>query len=294
VLEQLGAGASSIVFSAFDRNLHREVALKLLCPGFVLEGLREARAMASVSHPNVVRVYDAGTIADTAYLTMELVRGATLCEWAQNRRRSTSEIVGAMLAAGRGLAAAHQAGIMHRDFKPANVLIDMRGAVKVADFGLAKPEARRGVTGTRTGTEAYMSPEEARGFAVDARSDQFSFCTTLYELLARERLFAHGTAADAREEDVAHRLHALRATTGDRLWRVLARGLAFDPDARYRDMDQLLADLERALLQPVPAAVGSVAYLPDADADADDDDADDTIIDDANNIDGPTDVVLVR
>jgi eukaryotic-like serine/threonine-protein kinase len=253
VLKQLGAGASSIVFAAFDRQLRRGIALKLLAPGSVLQGLREAKAMASVSHPNVVKVYETGTICDAAYLSMELVRGTTLREWAKTPR-SASEIVWAMSQAGRGLAAAHAAGILHRDFKPANVLIDHRGVVKVADFGLAGA-ARRETTGTRTGTEPYMSPEEAQGGAVDARSDQFSFCAALYELLAGQPLFPSGTAADMPECGVELLLRRLRFVIGDRLWRVLARGLAYDPDARYLSMDQLLGDLERAELLPVPAAV---------------------------------------
>jgi serine/threonine protein kinase len=255
ILKQLGAGASSVVFAVFDRQLRRGVALKLLCPGYGLEALREARVMASVCHPNVVTVYDVGTIHEAAYLTMELIRGETLCDWV-DRPRSTKDVIWAMTHAGRGLAAAHAAGIVHRDFKPANVLVDRRGTVKVADFGLAGRTPRRGegfdsmrdrraaATGARMGTEAYMSPEAALGRAVDARSDQFSFCATLYELLAGERLFPTTTSADTPAGAIEHRLDALRRRgVGRRLCRLLARGLAFDPAARYPTMSHLLSDL---------------------------------------------------
>jgi eukaryotic-like serine/threonine-protein kinase len=245
VLRQLGAGANSIVFVALDRHLGRPVALKLLCPGHALRGLREARALAAVSHPNVVKVFSAGRLCDATYLVMELVRGTTLREWAASPH-SQAEIVSVMIEAGRGLAAAHAAGIVHRDFKPANVLVDHFGAVKVADFGLAR-RAPENTEDGGSGTAPYMSPEQAVGDAVDARSDQFSFCATLYELLAGELLFPSGTAADAPAGTIERRLGQLRRSIDHQLWRVLARGLAPDPDARYPTMDRLLADLEGAL-----------------------------------------------
>lgn len=241
------------MFAAFDRHRRRAIALKLLCPGYVLEGLREARAMASVVHPNVVKVYDAGRICDAAYLTMELVRGETLRDWARTPR-APAELFSVMLDAGRGLAAAHAAGILHRDFKPANVLVDRNGSVKVADFGLAGPSHRRSVTGNRSGTEPYMSPEEALGNPVDGRSDQFSYCATLYELLAGEPLIASGTAAEAPAGTIELRLRQLRGRIGYLVWRVLARGLSMDPEDRFSTMNQLLAELAAAV-QPQPSSV---------------------------------------
>jgi serine/threonine protein kinase len=233
-----------------------------------VHALREARAMASISHPNVLPIYDAGATSEAAYLAMELIEGTTLREWAR-APRTTEEVVWTLIQAGRGLAAAHAAGVLHRDFKPANVLIDQSGAVKVADFGLAAHAPRRGfdatdsVTGARMGTEPYMSPEEEQGRPIDARSDQFSFCATLYEILARERLFPRGTAAGAPSGFVAERLGRLgRMGVGRRVRRVLARGLALEPDCRYPSMDALLADLERALtsrLRPLVLAVASLA-----------------------------------
>src|SRR5262245_58644789 len=157
--ERLGAGASGVVFAAFDNQLRRRVALKLLCAAYKHNALREARAMASVSHPNVLPIYDAGTTGETTFLTMELVEGTTLREWAR-APRSAPEVLRVMIDAGRGLAAAHAAGVLHRDFKPANVLVDGKGAAKVADFGLAScapraPHGARGLTGARLGTGPY-------------------------------------------------------------------------------------------------------------------------------------------
>jgi len=248
-----------VVFAAFDRQRRLSIALKLLCPGYGFGAFREARAMSAVSHPNVVAVYDAGMIHDVAYLTMELVRGTTLVEWTANPQ-TPDDVVWAMTHAGRGLAAAHAAGIIHRDFKPANVLIGRRGAIKVADFGLAAWAPPRGVEGSSSrrdrttapsalvGTEPYMAPESAAGQAASARSDQFSFCATLYELLAGRQLFPSGTAIDAPPGTVEHGLEYLHHTgrAGHALLCVLARGLAFDPDMRYPTMDHLLADLARA------------------------------------------------
>ncbi|HTE52010.1 MAG TPA: serine/threonine-protein kinase [Kofleriaceae bacterium] len=255
ILKQLGAGASSVVFAAFDRELRRGVALKLLCPGYGFEALLEARAMGSVTHPNVVAIYDVGMVRDAAYLAMELVRGVTLFEWAQTPR-TLKEVLAVMTQAGRGLAAAHAAGIIHRDFKPANVLVGHNHTAKVADFGLAGRAPRRidsvdsirdrraPASAGRTGTEAYMSPEAALGHPVDPRSDQFSFAVTLHELIAGQRLFPTGTAADAPAGYIEHHLDLLRKRGASRrLHRLLTRGLALHPDGRYPSMTQLLADL---------------------------------------------------
>ncbi len=263
ILKQLGAGASSIVFAAFDRHLRRGIALKLLCPGYGLEALREARAMGLVSHPNVLKVYDAGTIRQAAFLTMELIRGTTLREWAKTPR-SARDVVWAMTYAGRGLAAAHYAGVVHRDFKPANVLVDRRGAVKVGDFGIAARAKGEGdgdglgrerlpTIGGPMGTEPYMAPEVAHGIAADARSDQFSFCASLFELLAGEHLFPTGTAASYAPETVPLRLRQIkRRGVGRALLRVMARGLSYDPGARYPTMGHLLSDLEGTLHPRLP------------------------------------------
>ena len=254
ILKQLGAGTSSVVFAAFDRELRRGVALKLLCPGYAFEALLEARAMGCVQHPNVIAIYDVGMVRDAAYLSMELVRGSTLFEWAQTPR-SPKDILAVMAQAGRGLGAAHAAGIVHRDFKPANVLVDHHAVAKVCDFGLAgrAPRTIDRIEGRdrrapaahgRTGTDAYMAPEAALGHPIDPRSDQFSFAVTLYELLAGHRLFPTGNVAQTPPGYVEHHLELLRQRGASRrVHRLLSRALALHPDARYPTMAQLVADL---------------------------------------------------
>jgi len=176
--------------------------------------LREARAIARLSHPNVVAVYDAGTVADRVYVAMEFVEGLTIDRWLAAARRSWREILRVFVAAGRGLSAAHAAGLVHRDFKPQNVMIARDGSVRVMDFGLARLTAVESASsappvttpppsdgqpamalstvtqaGTVVGTPAYMSPEQFRGDPANARSDQFSFCVALYEGLYGVRPF---------------------------------------------------------------------------------------------------------
>ena len=228
VLSAIGQGGMSVVYLAYDPELDRKVALKLLRLGLLnKEGkqrlLREAQALARLSHPNVVPVYDVGTFADQAFVAMEFVEGVSLKRWLREPR-SWREVLPIFLAAGRGLEAAHAAGLVHRDMKPDNVLIGVDGRVRVVDFGLARPveeldgsgsDSGRTPTGkerererqretvpievsnpaaqsssvTRAdqiiGTPAYMAPEQAAGIATDARADQFSFCVTLYEALYR-------------------------------------------------------------------------------------------------------------
>jgi eukaryotic-like serine/threonine-protein kinase len=223
VLSQIGQGGMSVVYLAYDPELDRKVALKLLRLGLLnREGkqrlLREAQALARLSHPNVVPVYDVGTFTDQAFVAMEFVEGVSLKRWLREPR-TWREVLPIMIAAGRGLAAAHAAGLVHRDVKPDNVLLGIDGRVRVVDFGLARPveeidgsssdsgrtpaeretvpnlvtdpptptPAPASPTVTRAdqiiGTPAYMAPEQAAGVATDARADQFSFCVTLYEAL---------------------------------------------------------------------------------------------------------------
>ncbi|WNG13274.1 tetratricopeptide repeat protein [Cystobacter fuscus] len=221
LLKQLGQGGMGVVYSAYDPDLDRKVALKLLQADGQLDAeaararlLREAQAMARVTHPNVVPIHDVGMWGEHVFLAMEMADEGTLSGWLE-KERPWREVLEVFLAAGRGLLAAHEAGLVHRDFKPANVLLGRGGRVYVTDFGLARkvgeglvpeeplPEQAEGLvpperrmldttltrSGVVMGTPNYMSPEQYRGSDIDARSDQFSFCVALYWGLYRKRAF---------------------------------------------------------------------------------------------------------
>ena len=269
VLAQLGAGGMGVVLTAYDPDLDRKVALKLLRPGGASGSsgrlLREAHALARLSHPNVVQIYDTGAFAGQIFIAMELVRGVDLRGWLA-RPHPRAEVLRVLLDAGRGLAAAHDAGFVHRDFKPENVLVGADGRVRVADFGLVRqrdddeddgdddpddPRARNEPSLTRTGallgTPAYMSPEQHLGLPADARSDQFSFCVALWEALHGQRPFAGDSAELLTTAVLAGRIQPppRTARTSRHLTRVLARGMARAPEQRYPGMHALLADLAR-------------------------------------------------
>lgn len=265
VLAQLGAGGMSVVYAAHDPDLDRRVALKLLRPDHVADGAerlqREAQALAKLSHPNVIPVFEVGLWTDRLFMAMPLARAGTVTQW-RNLDRSHREVMDLFLQAGRGLAAAHKAGLVHRDFKPDNVLITEAGQIWVTDFGLVKPaagpESKRGQshgggvaltrTGALMGTPAYMAPEQfdqTDGATVDARSDQFSFCVALYEALLGERPFAGDTLPVLRDNVLAGRRSdhpSLQRLPG--LWRrALLRGLQTRPEQRHDSMEDLLAIL---------------------------------------------------
>ena len=264
ILEKLGEGGMGVVLAAYDPQLDRRVALKLLraAPGHLDDAMRErvlaeARALARVVHPNIVAVHDAGYDGDELFLVLELVEGATLRGWLEERRRTPREIRDVFVQAGRGLAAAHAAGLVHRDFKPDNVLVGRDGRVRVADFGLARvidvvgprPAASADPTKTRTGalvgTPAYMAPEQHEGARVDARADQWAFCATLFEALHGTRPFGGGTLDEISSSVRAGKVaaHRVRAEVPGWLQSVAMRGLAVEPAARYPSMDALLAAL---------------------------------------------------
>ncbi len=211
VLLLVGRGAMSEVYAAYDPELDRRVALKLLAadgttgdPRAEVRLLREARAVARLSHPNVIGVYDAGRFGDRIFVAMEYVEGQTLADWLRQRPRTREEVLAVFGGAARGLAAAHARGLVHRDFKPENVMVAADGTARVADFGLvqslfgpSEPEPDRPEDGVRggpfdlaltrpgemVGTPLYMSPEQLTRRQTDARSDQFSFCVALYQAL---------------------------------------------------------------------------------------------------------------
>jgi eukaryotic-like serine/threonine-protein kinase len=264
--ERLGSGAMGIVFRAHDPELDREVAIKVLgswhthSPAGRDRVLREARAMARLNHPNVVAVHEVGEHDGSVFIAMELVDGTTLRGWLAETPRSWREIRNVFLAAGRGLAAAHAAGVYHRDFKPENVMISADGRVRVMDFGLAclgSPSATTDSSdehgevtepfshsGAYAGTPAYMAPEQFDGVA-DARCDQFSFCVALFEALFGRRPFDGATLFGLRAAVVTGELRypSRRAKVPVWLRRTVARGLQVDPDARHPSMEALLEAL---------------------------------------------------
>jgi hypothetical protein len=249
IQRRLGVGAMGTVHLAHDTQLDRMVALKMLHRrGAERDAplLAEARALARVRHPNVVTVFDAALNRGRLCIVMEYVDGETLRAWVASRRPSWKRVLGAFLDAGRGLAAAHAVGVAHGDFKPDNVLMGRDGRAQVSDFGLARPPgaATGSAAAALSGTPAYMAPEQLAGAAADARSDQFSFCVSLYEMLLGRRPFVGGTIEDLQRE-IARRPPSFE--NNERLpravLRALGRGLALDPQARYPSMDALGAEL---------------------------------------------------
>ena len=273
IMDVIGAGAMGFVFAANDPELGRTVALKLLRSNDVTAEalrprlLREAQALAKLSHPNVVTVHDVGMFAEHLFVALEWVDGGTLATWLA-QRHSRREILAAFRQAGEGLAAAHAAGLVHRDVKPDNILVGKDGRVRVTDFGLAAstggamiPEElplRLTVEGALVGTPAYVSPEQLDGASADARSDQFSFCIALFEALHGYRPFAGDDWPALR---ASLRAGVVERRPGPRVprWldRIVSRGLARDPDRRWPSIRALLAALDRGpLITPSRVAIG--------------------------------------
>jgi tetratricopeptide (TPR) repeat protein/predicted Ser/Thr protein kinase len=250
VLERLGAGAMGVVYAAYDPDLDRGVALKLVnVPSKDRQAaLAEAKSLARLSHPNVVPIYDVGTADDHLYLVMELVRGETLRHWIVGR--STRDILEVYQQAGAALAAAHAAGLVHRDFKPDNAVVGADGRVRVVDFGLAceADDPALAVDRPAAGTPHFMAPEIAAGAAVTPAADQYSFCVALHDALAS----------------------VPGAPMPRTVLAILERGRAADPAARFASMAQLLRALTRATTRRrrriaavvgVAGVLGTVAFL---------------------------------
>ncbi|HWB80901.1 MAG TPA: serine/threonine-protein kinase [Nannocystaceae bacterium] len=277
--QPIGKGGMGVVWRALDLQLGRSVALKLehRIASDLARLRREARALASLSHPNVVTVLGIGLHEGATFIAMELVEGGNARQWLAARPRTWQQIVALYRQAGAGLAAAHGVGIVHRDFKPDNVLVgvepDGSARARVADFGIARsyvadeqlPTAisgdatadRSDVSDARAGTPAYMAPEQLAGEHVDARADQYAFCVALFEALHGERPRVAGTVR--------------RGGVPAWLDRVIERGLQREPARRWRSMDELLARLQRPRRSPlawlaVPALAVVGLALPSRDA----------------------------
>jgi serine/threonine protein kinase/tetratricopeptide (TPR) repeat protein len=284
VLERLGAGAMGVVYAAYDPELDRKVAIKLLRPS---EGrgdparrqarlVREAKAMAKLSHANVGAIFDVGVHQGQVFLAIEYLPGGTLRNWLEAEKRPWREIVRMFIEVGQGLAAAHAEGLIHRDFKPDNVLLDKAGKPKVVDFGLVRlttaldasttgslddpdlPVAETAIpaasatgaavltrTGALAGTPAYMAPEQFLGKPVDERTDQFAFCVALYEALYGERPFAGETVIALADSVTSERIGIPPKGTRVPSWvrGHILRGLRADPSARHRQIGDLLSAL---------------------------------------------------
>ncbi len=284
VIRRLGAGAVGVVYLARDARLDRELAIKVMRErgGDAARLRREAQTMARLSHPNVAAIYEVGEHDGRVFVAMELVPGQTLRTWQSGR--SWREVLDAYLQAGRGLAAAHRAGIVHRDFKPDNVMItppsgDGEARVRVLDFGLARGDASEPETpgwldpelgalattltgtGTTLGTPAYMPPEQLRSAAVDARADQFAFCVSVFEGCYGVRPFLGDTVRALYEAALAGRVRDVPRDRDvpRRVRAVLLRGLAADPGQRFVDLDALLTALARVRARPTRIAIASGA-----------------------------------
>ncbi len=303
VLDVLGTGGMGIVYSAYDPHLDRKVAIKLLrAAGANAEDaharlLREAQAMAKIDHPNVIKVHEVGMYGDQVYVAMEFAERGTVSAWLAQQRRSQREIVDVFVQAGRGLGAAHAAGLVHRDFKPDNLLLAADGTVRVTDFGLVGvlrgdtdvAAAERAVppdidmslsgstplsqdltrTGSIMGTPAYMSPEQFAGAPTSARTDQFAFCVALYEALYGERPFRGSSFQELCANVTLGQLAPIPPGADVPRWlrRVLVRALAVEPSARYDSMDAVRAALLRESMRrrnrilALGAIVAAVAAL---------------------------------
>ena len=270
----LAAGGMGVVYAATDTTLNRPVAVKFLSEDLFDANARrrferEARMASALNHPHILTVHAAGEHEGRQYIVCEYVDGGTLHDWIDSRTvHGWRQSVELLIGVADGLAAAHNADILHRDVKPANILVSQSGYAKLADFGLAKSaeESARGASGSLTtqvgvvvGTIAYMSPEQAAGRAVDARSDIFSFGVVLYELLAGRRPF--GGANDL--ELLQNVMHAdpalLPDTVPQQLHGIVEKALEKEPAERYQTMRDFVVDLRRAVRRNLPPKQGAAA-----------------------------------
>ncbi len=273
ILDRVGGGGMGVVYAAYDPELDRKLAIKVLRRSTApsrddrLRLLREAQALARLRHAHIVGVYDVGTFREQVFVAMEFIAGDTMTRWLALQRRSWPEVLALFRQAGEALAAAHDGGIVHRDFKPDNVMVTREGTVRVLDFGLARAthnaatsevEPRASTThaaamlvtpltlsGSLLGTPLYMSPEQWLSQPADARSDQFSFCVALYEAFTGTRPFADDSLATLKRDVVDGRVRQWPIDCEAPLWirTIVARGLRPRAEERYASLDELLAAL---------------------------------------------------
>src|SRR6266496_935938 len=266
IISKIGAGGMGEVYLAHDTTLNRRVALKVLPADLISNRERlhrfeqEARAASALNHPNIITIHEIGAEADTHFIATEFIEGETLWQRLQTARVEIAETLNIAIQIAAALDAAHRSGIVHRDIKPENVMLRADGLVKVLDFGLAKlTEKQDGVSansqaptralvktlpGAVMGTVAYMSPEQARGLAVDARTDVFSLGVVLYEMLAGGLPFAGETASDMIAAILTCEPAPLDETTPLELQRIVRKSLQKNADERYQTVKDLLIDLK--------------------------------------------------
>src|ERR1700722_15543983 len=278
---KIGDGGMSTVWLALDTRLSRRVAIKFLSDGLAdaearRRFQREAQMASSLNHPHIVSVYDIGEFEGRQYLVTEYVDGGTLKDGVKAKRRAPKEVAELLTGVADGLAAAHQAGILHRDIKPLNILVARNGYAKLADFGLAKLAENNTIDlaanlpegptrpGLILGTIAYMSPEQASGQPLDARSDIFSFGVVLYEMLSGKRPFGGRTDLEVLKTIVHGELPPLGAAVPPAYRNVVEKALEKSPAERYQSMREMVVDLRRAQRSPPPVEGGVTAKLPPA------------------------------
>ena len=266
VLEPLGSGGMGRVYRVYDRELKREVALKVLRPDLASDSLmierfkREIQISSTVTHPNVLRVYDFGVADGSKFLTMQYVPGADLASMLQGRTPSISETESILGQICQGLDAAHRAGVVHRDLKPSNIMLDSQGRVFITDFGIAKSTQDTFITkaGSLLGTPAYMSPEQVKGEPVDRRSDIFSLGIILYQMLTGRLPYPGDASYEvlARRFKPPPRVESLNPKVPEKLAKITRGCLAPRVADRYAGADEILA-----LLSPPPAPLSPWGYL---------------------------------
>jgi eukaryotic-like serine/threonine-protein kinase len=264
----LGKGGMGTVYRAFDTRLNRPVAIKVLSDQAADAAARqrfqrEAQMVSSLNHPHILTVHDAGEFEGRQHIVMEFVDGGTLKDWSRERH-TWKQVVDLMTGVADGLALAHGAGVLHRDIKPGNILVSRSGYAKLADFGLAKLAEGRGVEADLTnavtvtgpgvilGTLAYMSPEQALGKNLDARSDIFSFGVVLYELLSGRRPFVGTSDSETLRAIAVAPAEPLPANVPTELRMIVEKAIEKDPADRYQTARDLVVDLRRTLRQKEP------------------------------------------